>query len=30
MQIKDIMTRGVEVVSPQTTLQEAAARIAGP
>ena len=27
MQIKDIMTRGVEVVSPQTTLQEAAARM---
>jgi CBS domain-containing protein len=27
MQIKDIMTRGVETVSPQTTLQEAAARM---
>ena len=27
MQIKDIMTRGVETVSPQTSLQEAAARM---
>jgi CBS domain-containing protein len=27
MLIKDIMTRGVETVSPQTTLQEAAARM---
>lgn len=27
MQVKDIMTRGVETVSPETTLQEAAARM---